>query len=620
MRYKNLLIFGFFFILFQISEGIFGQEKEIDSLNLLIESSKDTTKARLLIKLSDKYRGSNPKKAVDILFEVIEIANNKKNNLLWADANMKLGYLYYDVGNYAISVKYLSNALKVYDDLNNSRGKIESYFGLSLVFEKEEDFDSAINYFEKILTIHKKNKKEKGVGVAYLNIGVVNIVAKRYDTALDYYDLALEIFNKTDDESNQARCYNNLAIIYKETGDTIKAINFYKKAKDLFIKTDDIKAASYSISNIGKTYKDLGEYKKSEEFLFEALSIKKKLNESIEVSQMLINIGDLYREMNNEKESIKKLEEAIKIAKEFEAKNELKLAYESLVKTYLQISDFESAYNYHVKYKLANDSLHNQNSKELIYNLKIGYETEKKDKEIEYLSEQNRLQRIKSIISLIAFILTLILMCLFYNRYRLKRKILSAKKEQAEAKLEEERAIQKQKELESKLKEEEYERRQEELKAQAELTILTNEKLQAELDYSHRELSSSTMYAYQRNEILSKIQDLVSQISPECKELKLKEINRFIKSNIEDTGDWDRLKLHFEKVHPDFFTILHEKYPGLTQNELKHCAYLKIKLSNKEIASLLNVAPKSMQMARYRLKKKMDLGPDEDLVEFIDRI
>ena len=130
------------------------------------------------------------------------------------------------------------------------------------------------------------------------------------------------------------------------------------------------------------------------------------------------------------------------------------------------------------------------------------------------------------------------------------------------------------------------------------------------------------MYAYQKNEILSKIGDIISELTPENKETKekVKELSRIVKNNLDNENDWERLKLHFEKVHPDFFNRLQKKHPTLTQHELKHCAYLKIKLSNKEIAALLNVSPKSMQMARYRLKKKMDLGADEDLLGFIDLV
>ncbi len=94
-------------------------------------------------------------------------------------------------------------------------------------------------------------------------------------------------------------------------------------------------------------------------------------------------------------------------------------------------------------------------------------------------------------------------------------------------------------------------------------------------------------------------------------------MKRLIKDNIELDEDWNNFKLHFEKVHPRFFESLTQKYSDLTANEQKICAYLRMNLSGKEIARLMNITPKSAQMSRCRLKKKFDLGVDNYLMEFL---
>ena len=96
-----------------------------------------------------------------------------------------------------------------------------------------------------------------------------------------------------------------------------------------------------------------------------------------------------------------------------------------------------------------------------------------------------------------------------------------------------------------------------------------------------------------------------------------------ILSKIDDSDqvdkDWDQFKKHFQEVHPDFFKSLTGKFPALTSNDLKLCAYIRINLNNKEIARMLNVTPDSVKKARQRLKKKIELGQEDDLGELLRR-
>lgn len=93
-----------------------------------------------------------------------------------------------------------------------------------------------------------------------------------------------------------------------------------------------------------------------------------------------------------------------------------------------------------------------------------------------------------------------------------------------------------------------------------------------------------------------------------------------IRSDIRLDKQWGKFKLHFEEVHPNFFSVLEQKFPSLSENELRVCAYIKMRLNNTEIMSLLNLAPKGLETARYRIKKQMKLSKKEDLNEFIRSI
>jgi hypothetical protein len=149
------------------------------------------------------------------------------------------------------------------------------------------------------------------------------------------------------------------------------------------------------------------------------------------------------------------------------------------------------------------------------------------------------------------------------------------------------------------------------------LANVRNQQLKLENDGIKRELVSNAFLTNEKNEILTKINELLDN-SVGLKTIH--EVRDIIKSNIENDTSWEVLKLHFDKVHPDFFVKLNSYLPNITQLEQKHCAYIKLKISNKEVARILNVELKSVQMAHYRLKKKLNLPENQTVRDFIDQL
>lgn len=98
---------------------------------------------------------------------------------------------------------------------------------------------------------------------------------------------------------------------------------------------------------------------------------------------------------------------------------------------------------------------------------------------------------------------------------------------------------------------------------------------------------------------------------------KLKELNIIIKQNLQLDQDWDIFKKHFIEVHPDFFKAIINRFPDLTNDDLKLCAYLKLQLSSKEIARLLNIETAAVNKRRNRIRKKLDIASSVDLHEFM---
>jgi DNA-binding NarL/FixJ family response regulator len=99
---------------------------------------------------------------------------------------------------------------------------------------------------------------------------------------------------------------------------------------------------------------------------------------------------------------------------------------------------------------------------------------------------------------------------------------------------------------------------------------------------------------------------VLSKKLPETGQAVIKNIEAVIKNNLYLDDDWERFRIHFEDVHPDFFKKLEAEHPTLTKNEVRLCAYFHINLSTKEIANLLNIDPASVRKAKMRLNKKMN--------------
>ena len=153
-----------------------------------------------------------------------------------------------------------------------------------------------------------------------------------------------------------------------------------------------------------------------------------------------------------------------------------------------------------------------------------------------------------------------------------------------------------------------------ELEAQKEIIRLKNEQLQKDIEGKSRELAVATMSTLKRNEYLNSIKAELETIKGEAKAKKLiKSINTKLKNN----DDWEYFKKAFDNTDQPLFSKLKVAHPSLTKNDLKLCAYLRLNLSSKEIAPLLNISVHSVEIKRYRLRKKMGLERSQGIVEYI---
>ena len=164
------------------------------------------------------------------------------------------------------------------------------------------------------------------------------------------------------------------------------------------------------------------------------------------------------------------------------------------------------------------------------------------------------------------------------------------------------------------IKENEKALRMKNLEAQQKIIKLQNEQLEKEMAGKNKELAVSTMSLIKKNEFLSSIKQKLKESEGSS---QVKSVIKTIDKDISEEDNWKFFKEAFSNADKDFFKKIKAKHPELTSNDLKLCAYLRLNLSSKEIAPLLNISVKSVEVKRYRLRKKMDLPREMNLVDYI---
>ncbi|WP_153847999.1 helix-turn-helix and ligand-binding sensor domain-containing protein [Sphingobacterium paramultivorum] len=150
---------------------------------------------------------------------------------------------------------------------------------------------------------------------------------------------------------------------------------------------------------------------------------------------------------------------------------------------------------------------------------------------------------------------------------------------------------------------------------------LKNQQLEDQLQLKNKELANAALNIVYKNEMLNNLHDELKQLKDadgnKLSSDELKKINKLIDDAHNDDRDWHIFERSFNESHENFFKKLKQEFPDLVPNDLKLCAYLRLNMSSKEIASLLNISTRGVEIRRYRLRKKLGIPTDKNLSEFL---
>ena len=495
---------------------------------------------------------------------------------------------------------------------------------------------------EEALTLSQSLAYHPGVAYAHRIMGVAHWAQGNYEEGLDHLLTSLSTYRSIVDTLGMANAMMNVGLIYQDQGGHEEALAYYEEAQRTFEKLDRPKRWINTANHQGELYQTMGDYAKAQKVLEEALRRSTSIQYAYGRATALQNLGSLYQAKGQLDSALIMSNQALAIQNEHNyvqskaitlytlgsihlARNELTLAeerllhslkkadrvhskkirrdiYQMLKEVATRQGDYRAALGYAESYATMQDSLLNAEKLRELVRMENRFALEKKDQELtirdQEIEQLERDREIKAmwrnglaIGTLLLLWLSLIAFRIYRSRHRKNQQLLEVKQALTRTELENSR--------------------------------LRSQELQQELHYKNKELTSYTLNFVQKNKLMDELSDSLRELSeqehPGLKK-KLRAMQRLLQQNSSIDREWKDFKRHFENVHQDFFRLLKERCPDLTNNELKLCALLKLNLNLKEVAAILGIAPESVKTARYRLRKKFDLSREENLLDYILQI
>jgi tetratricopeptide (TPR) repeat protein len=540
----------------------------IDSLSrqLSHHPAADTVKVKLLNQLGYHYWIVNPAQSEILGKQALHLAGSLAFTPGQACANRIIGVSLWARGQYSEALPYLIEALSLYQQLDD----------------------------------------KSGIGSMYNNIGLVYYDQGNYQEAKKCFDKGLAIYDFFEDKNKQAGILGNL-------GNTYMQLKKYSKAESLYTQVLHLKQAEGHKYGIAEALSNLGELNlirekaaKALPYFLQSLQIRTSIEDHEGAAMCHYFIGKAYLHQKKYGVSRQYLQNGISKAQEVKSLKWLTHMYQTLKEVEVATGNVTQAIAYFEKYVSYKDSLFNSEKSRQIAEIQTRFETVEKEQKLQTQARQLALLQEKARFDTLwknSFLMGLLAMAvityLIISRQRLK--------------------IRRNKELLSK-NAEIFRTEQALAQARLENARLQEMKLMEELETTHKQLTSYSLNFIRKNELMEELKESIDEIKKNKGRDNLKELNglnRLVENNTQIDKDWEDFRRNFEQVHKDFFRMLKEYYPDLTNNELKLCTLLKLNMNLKEAAGIMGISPESVKKARHRLRKKFNLDREDNLIDHI---
>ncbi len=595
----------------------------------LLFAQKDSTLDSLLTVYQNQSEGINKIETLDNLYYEVFQKKKPEDVLPYVKEQLRLskafdykkgeGDALFNYGNYFRRTysfdsarHYFQLAKPIWETIKNKAGMFKTLNGLAKVEQLSGNFDESIALYRDVMQTAMDMKSgiriaetNREIATIYMDKGVYELGIKHIlaglsgldslkkphprqradmlvgmgrieslrgndEAALEPLMEGLEIFE--DQENHLWECITHTEIGYAYLGlDNIdKGIEHFKKSLEISINSGRKGFEAICYHNLGLANRKKGNLELAEQFLKKSIDLgKTTANNSV---SSLNELGSLSLEKNEPLESIKHHTEAIQLADSIKSLVELKDGYKGRSLAYELNGQYQKALEDKKQFIILNDSIFNSTKSQQIEELRTIYETEKKEQQITLLEQEAKVSKLQKY--LLGGGLGLSVLVLGFGFYGVRQKLKRNKAEKA--------------------------------------------KLDAELDFKKKELTTHALHLAKKNEVLESIKQKAEALKKEeSVKTGYQNLIRTIDFDLQDDNNWKNFSRYFEEVHKDFNSNVKARFPEVTPNELRLLALLKMNLSSKEIANILNISHEGIKKARYRLRKKLNIQTEDSLQDLV---
>jgi signal transduction histidine kinase len=418
-----------------------------DSLvNLLRSASADTQRVMLRLKIAESLLDSDP----DSAFSYASSSYNLAQKLGFANGRIGsaniLGNYYQRKGALDKAMDYYNESLGIARERNDLNGQADGHNNIGIIHVNRSQYPAALQSFLKGLEFETRAGNQEGMAESYNNIAVVHYYQGNMGKCAEYLSKANVIIEKLGNRKLLKKGLINLGAIYESTAEYDKAISVYLKALKISEEMDDKKEYSICLQNLANIYTAKKDYTRAFEYFDRAIAVKEKIGDFQGLAVAYANMGLTFERSGQEKKAEELFFRALNISREKGFPDTRKMVYENLATLYKNQGKYSEAYDYHVLYSQAKDSIYNLEKLKTVEELQAKYEALEREKKMaEQQSElakselliKNRNNTIIIVSSIAMLILALGIMVYVQQRTKQRqlRKEAGLKQKLAEAEL-----------------------------------------------------------------------------------------------------------------------------------------------------------------------------------------
>lgn len=473
---------------------------------------------------------------------------------------------------------------------------------ISDIFEHQNKMEEALEASKKALEIAKQMSHIRFKGYSYLNLSEAYMKIGRFKKAKEVGENAADIFIELDSVFYQLKILGNLGTIYLQLGMKDQALESYQKSYFLADSIGNEKRMLDANLNIGYFYLMENNAKKALPYVKRGLEYDLKNNRKREIAMGYGNLAYTYSLMENYSAAFKNYQHSVDTARKYHLKQIEYTTYKDMSETYTQSGNYQKSLEYLNKHYTLKDSIIGVKAQQRINDLEIEFVTKEKEKENQILQQEKQLQRFQIIGLIFGLILLGIIAVLAIRK---KNNDIRKKQELIDKNAEIHR-------LEKQLIENQLTQKK-----------LEQDKTLKELSYKNQRLTDFALNISQKNKIAETLNielDLIENMKiPKPAKDKLRSLRQIIDTNLQ-INKGTAFQENFNVLLMEFNQRLEQQYPQLTPKDIILCGLLRLGLQNKEIATIRQISTNSIRMARYRLRKKMNLVAEDNIEVFLKSI